>query len=64
MTLKDTTASQFQFPIIGDNNTSDVGMLDGNDTRSVLLDRGIIFSFGKGSTFVEGSGQTMTVCGL
>jgi hypothetical protein len=47
MTLKETAASQFQFHLIGDNNTSDVEMLDGKDTRSLLLDRGKIFSFEK-----------------
>jgi len=64
MTLKDTAAPQFQFPIIGYNNTSDAEMLDGNDTPSLLLDRGKIFNFWKGSTFAEGSRRAMTVCGL
>lgn len=64
MTLKDTAASQFQFPIIGENNTSDVEMWAGNDTRFLLLDRRKIFGFWKDSSFVEGSGQAMTVRGL
>jgi hypothetical protein len=64
MTLKDTAASQFQFPIIGGNNTSGVEMWAGNDTRFMLLDRRKIIGFWKDSTFVEGSGQALTICGL